>query len=159
MSGSVCFEPISKSALYPGTTSVVPLKFLHFLEPRGVIYRASVLGFALYQGTTSVVPLEFLHFLEPRGVIYRASVLGFALYQGTTSVRAAGVSTFSRAPGCDLSSFSVGFCFVSGHDFSRAEKGSGTRALAPAAPFPPQSASGSVRQLNLRGGHYLCSIL
>ena len=51
-----------------------------------------------------------------------------------------------------------GKCFVSGHDFSRAERASRTRALAPSALFPSQFGFGSVRQLNLRGGHYLCSI-
>jgi hypothetical protein len=49
--------------------------------------------------------------------------------------------------------------FVSGHDFSRAEKRpTKIWALAPAALFPSQFGFGSVRQLNLRGGHYLCSI-
>jgi hypothetical protein len=36
-------------------------------------------------------------------------------------------------------------CFVSGHDFSRAEKSSRTRALAPAALFPSQFSFGSAR--------------
>jgi hypothetical protein len=47
--------------------------------------------FALYQGTTLVVPLEFLHFL----------------------VRS--VSRFEKK-----TSWVLSFCFVSGHDFSRA---------------------------------------
>ena len=38
------------------------------------------------------------------------------------------------------------------------KRASRTRALAPAALFPSQFSFGSVRQLNLRGGHYLCSI-
>jgi hypothetical protein len=38
------------------------------------------------------------------------------------------------------------------------KRASRTRALAPAALFPSQFGFGSVRQLNLRGGHYLCSI-
>ena len=41
----------------PPQDYVQGLLFLYFLEPRGMIYRVSVLGFALYQGTTSVVPL------------------------------------------------------------------------------------------------------
>jgi hypothetical protein len=49
--------------------------------------------------------------------------------------------------------------FVSGHDFSRAEKASKTRALAPVALSSPSGRlRGSVRQLNLLGGHYLCGI-
>jgi hypothetical protein len=38
------------------------------------------------------------------------------------------------------------------------KRASRTRVLAPAALLPLSSASGSVQRLNLRGGHYLCSI-
>jgi hypothetical protein len=49
--------------------------------------------------------------------------------------------------------------FVSGHDFSRAVKAANDEGLYPLRLyFPLNSASSSVRHLNLPGGHYLCSI-